>query len=236
MNDLVTVQNNCVLTHSTVLAEVLCRRHDNVVQSIRTLVKKFPNEFRLLNFKEADFIDKNGGVQPAYNLTKTGCTYFLLKSTDKVAVEFTISYIAAFEEMEKKLSEPPALPRYTVDELREGQLRAYKDMKPMFDRYLTSNSWERAHRREYLFAWMAYLGIDENHPLHVAMSANDAELSMKEMKKVGWAARHRALPVPASLPSDRVDAPLYLGKAKMKELIWATRPDLREPVGICGRP
>lgn len=139
-----------------------------------------------------------------------------------------------FIDTEKKLLaelsrpvEPPALPRHAVDELREGQLRAYKDMKPMFDRYLTSNSWERAHRREYLFAWMAYLGIDESHPLHVAMSADDTELSMKEMKRVGWAARVRALPVPASLPTDRADAPLYVGKAKMKELISATRPDLR---------
>ena len=121
----------------------------------------------------------------------------------------------------------PALPRYTVDELRESQLRAFKDLKPMFDHYLASNSWERALRREYLFAWMAYLGVDANHPLHEAVSADDAERSMKEMKKVGRAAWLRALPVPASPPSDRVDAPLYLGKATMKGPIWAPRPDLR---------
>lgn len=230
MNDLVAVSEGRALTTSLKVAEVFDKQHKDVLRDIRNLTEKMSNEFRQRNYALTDYIDKNGDAQPAYAMTKDGCTMLVFGYTGEKAMEFKEKYIAAFNEMEKKLSEPPALPRYTVDELREGQLRAYKDMKPMFDRYLTSNPWERALRREYLFAWMAYLGIDENHPPHVAMSANDAKLSMKEMKKVGRAARLRALPVPASLPSDRVDAPLYLGKAEMKELIRATRPDLREAI------
>lgn len=103
--NLVSVNNNQVVTTSIQVAEFFQRPHKDVLASIRNL--ECSSGFRERNFSPSCYYRKNGNVTskyPMYYLTKDGFVILAMGFTGKVAAKFKEAYINAFNEMEKKLA------------------------------------------------------------------------------------------------------------------------------------
>lgn len=106
---LVSIKHNTVITTSKQIAITFGKRHDNVLADIRDIATTVPNNFAVLNFKESIYNDSQGKRQPMYELTRDGFTLLAMGFTGKRALEFKLAYINAFNEMERKLSEPKVI-------------------------------------------------------------------------------------------------------------------------------
>lgn len=103
--NLVSVNNNQVVTTSIQVAEFFQRPHKDVLASIRNL--ECSSGFRERNFSPSCYYRKNGNVTskyPMYYLTKDGFVILAMGFTGKVAAKFKEAYINAFNEMERMLS------------------------------------------------------------------------------------------------------------------------------------
>lgn len=86
------------------VAEMIGKRHDNLLSDIREYVK----EFSLLNFKERDYFYEStyrnrGRDYPCYEITKKGCEFIAHKLTGIKGTEFTVKYIDRFHDMEDSI-------------------------------------------------------------------------------------------------------------------------------------
>ncbi len=106
---IITIKNGKATTTSRNVAIVFDKRHDKVLDAIRNIATTVPNNFAALNFKESIYNDSQGKRQPMYELTRDGFTLLAMGFTGKRALEFKLAYINAFNEMERKLSEPKAI-------------------------------------------------------------------------------------------------------------------------------
>lgn len=71
MGELIKKGNEGELTVSSLtVAKEFGRRHDNVLQAIRKLIKN--QRLRLLDFKESSYRNKQGRLMPYYDLTERG--------------------------------------------------------------------------------------------------------------------------------------------------------------------
>lgn len=102
MNELVTIQKNQGTTTSLLVAEKYGKRHDNVVQTIRKLMKVLPHE-RLLNFKEMFYQDQYGRNQPYFVMTRDGFMLAVMRFTGEKALKTQWDFIDAFNRMEQIL-------------------------------------------------------------------------------------------------------------------------------------
>lgn len=102
------VTHGKITTTSNQIAEHFNKRHDRVLRAIANL--ECSPEFRLTNFGETDYIDKNGDTQPSFILTRDGFTFLAMGFTGKDAAQWKESYIAAFNQMEAALLAAPVTP------------------------------------------------------------------------------------------------------------------------------
>lgn len=98
MNELIQTENTIT---SLEVAEMIGKRHDNLLADIREYIK----EFSLLNFKEREYFIKStyknrGKSYPCFNVTKKGCEFIAHKLTGIKGTEFTVKYIDRFHDME----------------------------------------------------------------------------------------------------------------------------------------
>ncbi|PHM54547.1 Rha family transcriptional regulator [Xenorhabdus sp. KK7.4] len=101
--EMVTAVQDKVVTTSLKIASYFGKRHDNVLRKIRQVRDECPDDFAALNFEEADFIDKNGDVQPMFNLTKDGYMLVVMGFTGKAAMQIKVNYIRAFNWMAEQI-------------------------------------------------------------------------------------------------------------------------------------
>lgn len=102
--NLVSIQNNQVVTTSLQIADAFGKLHNEVLKSIRAL--ECSELFRAGNFTLSCYTRKNGNVTksyPMYYLTRDGFTFLAMGFTGKIAARFKEAYINAFNEMENKL-------------------------------------------------------------------------------------------------------------------------------------
>ncbi|ECA2179365.1 Rha family transcriptional regulator, partial [Salmonella enterica subsp. enterica serovar Kisangani] len=97
--DMVMVSGGSVLTTSIKVAEFFGKSHKNVLRKIRQTISECPDDFARLNFEPADFIDKNGDIQPMFNMTKDGYMLVVMGFTGKTAMKIKVAYIQAFNWM-----------------------------------------------------------------------------------------------------------------------------------------
>lgn len=88
------------------VAEMIGKRHDNLIADIREYLK----EFSLLNFQERDYFQEStyrnrGKEYPCYKITKKGCEFVAHKLTGLKGTEFTVKYIDRFHDMEETIKE-----------------------------------------------------------------------------------------------------------------------------------
>lgn len=102
--NMVTLQGNQVITTSLKVAEYFGKRHKDVLKKIRNTINDCDNqEYTQRNFAPFDFIDKNGEIQPAFNLTRNGFMLLVMGFTGKAALQIKIKYMQAFDWMAEQL-------------------------------------------------------------------------------------------------------------------------------------
>ncbi|MBV7133681.1 transcriptional regulator [Escherichia coli] len=107
----VTIKNGRAVTTSVAIAEFFGKRHDNVIQKIKTL--ECSEKFNALNFKDVTYTDAKGEKRPMYQITKNGFVFLVMGFTGNKAAAFKEAYIAEFDRMEAELHQnnPPSADR-----------------------------------------------------------------------------------------------------------------------------
>lgn len=100
--DMVVMSENKVITTSLKVAQYFGKRHKDVLRAIRNL--KCSPDFTQRNFAPIEFIDKNGDMQPMYNITRDGCMMLVMGFTGKTATAIKECYINAFNWMAERLN------------------------------------------------------------------------------------------------------------------------------------
>jgi len=101
MNELVFIKDEQVVTDSLTVAEVFDKRHDRVLQDIRTL--NCSDEFRLHHFVESKYTNSVGREYPQFIMTEQGFSLLVMGYTGKEAMRFKERYISGFHRMREQL-------------------------------------------------------------------------------------------------------------------------------------
>ena len=110
MSDIVlSMQSGEPVASSRQIADNFEKRHDHVMRDIDAMKKDVPNFGEM--FFETTAPDSYGREQRTYLMNRDGFTLLAMGFTGKAALEWKLKYIAAFNEMEKKLTEQPKLTR-----------------------------------------------------------------------------------------------------------------------------
>lgn len=113
MNDIIlSMQNGEPAVSSRQIAESFEKRHDHVMRDIEDIMKGLPKNGDTHMFFKTEYThEQNGQSYPMYLMNRDGFTLLAMGFTGKAALEWKLKYIAAFNEMEKKLTEKPQLTR-----------------------------------------------------------------------------------------------------------------------------
>lgn len=113
MNDIIlSVQNGEPVVSSRQIAESFEKRHDHVMRDIEDIMKGLPKNGDTHMFFKTEYThEQNGQTYSMYLMNRDGFTLLAMGFTGKAALEWKLKYIAAFNEMEKKLTEKPQLTR-----------------------------------------------------------------------------------------------------------------------------
>lgn len=110
MNDIIlSTQNGEPVVSSRQIAENFDKNHRDVLRAVDNLKEDVRNFAQM--FFESTEPDSYGREQRAYLMNRDGFTLLAMGFTGKAALEWKLKYIAAFNEMEKKLTEQPQLTR-----------------------------------------------------------------------------------------------------------------------------
>ena len=113
MNDIIlSMQNGEPVVSSRQIAESFEKRHDHVMRDIEDIMRGLPKNGDTPMFYKTEYVhEQNGQSYPMYLMNRDGFTLLAMGFTGKTALEWKLKYIAAFNEMEKKLAEQPQLTR-----------------------------------------------------------------------------------------------------------------------------
>lgn len=110
MNDIIlSTQNGEPVVSSRQIAENFDKNHRDVLRAVDNLKEDVRNFAQM--FFESTEPDSYGREQRAYLMNRDGFTLLAMGFTGKAALEWKLKYIAAFNEMEKRLTEQPQLTR-----------------------------------------------------------------------------------------------------------------------------
>lgn len=113
MNDIIlSMQNGEPVVSSRQIAESFEKRHDHVMRDIEDIVRGLPKNGDTPMFYKTEYVhEQNGQSYPMYLMNRDGFTLLAMGFNGKAALEWKLKYIAAFNEMEKKLTGQPQLTR-----------------------------------------------------------------------------------------------------------------------------
>lgn len=106
---ILSTQNGEPVASSRQIAENFGKEHKDTLESIRQILAA-ENSTTKSMFYETTF-ENRGKQYPMYLMNRDGFTLLAMGFTGKTALEWKLKYIAAFNEMEKKLTEQPQLTR-----------------------------------------------------------------------------------------------------------------------------
>ena len=110
MNEIVlSTKSGEPVASSRQVAENFGKEHKDTLESIRQILAA-ENSATKSMFYETTF-ENRGKQYPMYLMNRDGFTLLAMGFTGKAALEWKLKYIAAFNEMEKKLTEKPQLTR-----------------------------------------------------------------------------------------------------------------------------
>ena len=99
---IVQIADGHATTLSTQVADYFGKRHDNVIRSVKCLIKSAP-ELNGRNFAPVEIKDAKGELRPAYRMDRKGFVLLSMGFTGERALKFKIAYIDAFDRMEEEL-------------------------------------------------------------------------------------------------------------------------------------
>lgn len=109
MNEIIlSTQNGEPVASSRQIAENFGKEHKHVLDAVKNLVAE--NSAAKSMFHPATF-ENRGKQYPMYLMNRDGFSLLVMGFTGKAALEWKLKYIAAFNEMEKKLAHRPQLSR-----------------------------------------------------------------------------------------------------------------------------
>jgi len=100
------------VTDSREVAEMIDKRHDNLIRDISLYIKVIEESSKLRSqdfFIESTYKNSQNKTQPCYLLTKQGCEMVANKMTGEKGILFTAEYVQAFNKMEEHISRPQIL-------------------------------------------------------------------------------------------------------------------------------
>ena len=106
MNNLTIInQNGKLLADSREVAEIIGKRHSDLLETIKGYVEHLTNgNFRSLDFfLPGTYEDGKGQQRPCYLLTRKGCDLVANKMTGEKGVLFTATYAIKFQDMEEEI-------------------------------------------------------------------------------------------------------------------------------------
>lgn len=110
---IVTLKDGQAFANSRDVADFFGKQHAHVLRDIDGLMKAQPVSTASI-FGASTYTDRTGRVLRCFDMTKDGFTLLAMGFTGAKALEFKLKYIAAFNEMERKLIEmATALPDFT---------------------------------------------------------------------------------------------------------------------------
>lgn len=103
--------NGKIVTTSVAVASYFHKRHDHVMDKIRSIMRDCEPAYRLPNFRETSYQRENpnggDGISTAmYELTRDAFVLIVMGFTGKKALQWKIDYITAFNNMEAELHQP----------------------------------------------------------------------------------------------------------------------------------
>lgn len=100
--ELVSIQNNQVVTTSLVVSQIFDKRHSDVLRQIQKMILANAKVRRL--FVSSNYIDEQGKDRVMFVMNRDGFCLLAMGFTGTKALEFKLAYINAFNEMEKRLA------------------------------------------------------------------------------------------------------------------------------------
>ena len=122
---LVFVENDRPVTDSLTVADVFGKRHDNVMQDIRSILGEIDSEWGVLNFQETPYVHpQNHQTYTKYIMSEDGFTILVMGYTGKDAMQFKVNYIQAFRRMQEELRQAKATSPYKLPQSYKEALLA----------------------------------------------------------------------------------------------------------------
>ncbi len=89
------------------VAEMVGRRHDQVLRDIDTIIKHFGDDHKSVGnyFIQDEYKDALNRVKPCYRLTKKGCELYSTRMTGEKGTQFAVAYIERFNKMENHIKQ-----------------------------------------------------------------------------------------------------------------------------------
>lgn len=111
MTDIIlSTQNGEPVASSRQIAESFGKDHNHVMRDIKTLEEGVSKNGQTPMFYKTEYVhEQNGQKYPMYLMNRDGFTLLAMGFTGKAALEWKLKYIAAFNEMEKKLAQRPQI-------------------------------------------------------------------------------------------------------------------------------
>ena len=143
------IVDNKVFTDSLFIAEVFEKNHAHILRDIKNMCD---DEFKTLNFKEANYKASNGKTNPCYNLTRDAFSLLVMGFTGQKAYKWKILFIKAFNEMEKRLKN---LEQEKMEKLAFHQSLGYKSQlkqqKEHYENKIKALQYDLEHKKELSF-------------------------------------------------------------------------------------
>jgi Rha family phage regulatory protein len=106
MNGLINMNNGNPIVSSKDIADKFGKVHRTVVRAINSL--DCSDEFREHHYTQSSYVSEQNKKLPCYNMTRDGFTFLCMGFTGPESAKWKESYIAAFNAMEKVLTEAPS--------------------------------------------------------------------------------------------------------------------------------
>ena len=104
-HELVTLQGDRLVTTSLRIAEFTGKEHKHVMRDIKALLDT--GKFDRSNFGPISYKDSRSLERPAYECDRRGTAILMMGFTGERALDWKITYDKAFEDMARRLAEPP---------------------------------------------------------------------------------------------------------------------------------
>jgi Rha family phage regulatory protein len=118
----IVLSNGQPVTSSLKVAEHFEKQHDDVLRTIRDIIRNMPDSFRDRNFAPTSYtVEGQNRSYPAFHLTRDGFTLVAMGFTGRKALAWKIRYIQAFNAMEaelKRLAQGAVQPPPSPDAVR----------------------------------------------------------------------------------------------------------------------